>query len=186
MVYLIPRGAKPINEYANPSHLACLYPNLFPYGCGIVEDPSRPLSVGFKDHVQNLLSLEDKRFEKNHSFLYVAFNILQKRNACYGARLMMTKPYFGGIVEKMSLVKLEDVDQALRSIENKTYQPEKHQTVDLLLKQIRTIGGKVMGSHQSRASLRVEIHSLIYALGLPSLFITINPADVHHPVGNIQ
>lgn len=179
---MIPRGAKPINEYANPSHLACLYPNLFPYGFGVVEDSSRPVSVGFKDHIQFLLSLEDKRFEKNHSFLYVVFNILQKRNACYGARLMITRPYFGGIAEKINYVKVEDIDDALRSIEDKTYQSAKHEKVDLLLKQIRTIGGKVMGSHQSRALLRVEIHSLIYALGLPNLFMTINPADINHPV----
>ena len=43
-----------------------------------------------------------------------------------------------------------------------------------------------MGSHQSRSLLRFEIHSLIYSIGLPSIFLTINPADIHHPVGIIK
>ena len=80
-VYLIPRGAKPVNEYANPCHIISLYPYLFPYGAGAIEDTTRPVHVGYKDHVRYLLLLDDKRFERNHSFLYVCFNILQKRNA---------------------------------------------------------------------------------------------------------
>ena len=182
VIYAIPRDGKPLNEYANPSHLACLYPNLFPFGCGLVEDPGRLINVGFKAHLQFLLSLEDKRFEKNHSFLYIVFNILQKRNACYGARLLVSRPYFSNIAQNIDKIKLEDIDDVLRCIEDKTYKPTNHKNIDVLLKQIRTIGGEVIGSHQSRASLRVEIHSLIYKLGLPSLFLTINPADTHHPV----
>lgn len=186
VIYLIPRGEKPVNEYANPSHIACLYPNLFPYGCGILEDPSRPISVGFKDHVQYLLSYEDKRFETNYSFIYVVFNILQKRNACYGARLMMSRPYFAGVAQQLNNVKVEEINEALQNIEDKSYRPDKHKNVDLLLRQIRTISGNVMGSSQSRTSLRIEIHSLIYRMGLPNLFITINPADIHHPVNTVR
>ncbi|CAF3794588.1 unnamed protein product [Rotaria socialis] len=45
-----------------------------------------------------------------------------------------------------------------------------------------TVGGNVMGSAYSRASLRTQIHALIFNQGLPSIFMTINPADIHSRV----
>lgn len=181
-IYLIPRGGKPVNEYANPCHIISLYPYLFPYGTGAIEDSSRPVHVGYKDHVRYLLSINDKRFERSHSFLYVCFNILQKRNACYQARLMISRPHFGGVSSKIDRLSHEDIQFALSDIENKQYKCKDHDRLNALLKQIRTVGGSVMGSHQSRALLRYDIHALIYSIGLPSIFITINPADINHPV----
>ena len=181
-MYLIPRGAKPVNEYANPSHIISLYPYLFPYGTGAIEDTTRPVNVGYKDHVRYLLSIDDKRFERNHSFLYVCFNILQKRNACYQARLMISRPYFVNASSKIDHLSQEDIQFALCDIENKQYKCKDHDRLSALLKQIRTVGGSVMGSQQSRALLRYDIHALIYNIGLPSVFMTINPADINHPV----
>lgn len=39
-----------------------------------------------------------------------------------------------------------------------------------------------MASSYSRMALRTQIHSLIYYKDLPSIFVTINPADIHSPV----
>ena len=50
------------------------------------------------------------------------------------------------------------------------------------MKHIRVISGHVMGSAHSRSALRTKIHALCFNLGLPSLFVTINPADIHSPV----
>ncbi|CAF4921564.1 unnamed protein product, partial [Rotaria sp. Silwood1] len=46
-VYMIPRGNKPVNEYSNPNLLLGIFPTLFPYGCGAVEDFSRPVKIDF-------------------------------------------------------------------------------------------------------------------------------------------
>jgi hypothetical protein len=50
------------------------------------------------------------------------------------------------------------------------------------MRQIKTVGGNVMGSAYSRAALRTQIHALIFNQGLPSIFMTINPADIHSRV----
>ena len=39
-----------------------------------------------------------------------------------------------------------------------------------------------MGSAYSRTALSTRIHALIYNQGLPSIFITLNPADIHSSV----
>ena len=48
--------------------------------------------------------------------------------------------------------------------------------------QVKTVAGTVMESNQSRAKYRVELHAQIFSAGLPSIFITINPCDLHHPL----
>ncbi|CAF4079882.1 unnamed protein product, partial [Rotaria sordida] len=40
----------------------------------------------------------------------------------------------------------------------------------------------MMGSAYSRTALRTKIHALIYNQGLSSIFLTLNPADIHCPV----
>ena len=39
-----------------------------------------------------------------------------------------------------------------------------------------------MGSAYSQTALRTRIHALIYNQGLPSIFLTINPAGIHSPL----
>ncbi|CAF3589559.1 unnamed protein product [Rotaria socialis] len=57
-----------------------------------------------------------------------------------------------------------------------------HSALNKLLNHIKTIGGRVMGSAYSRTALCTRIHALIYNQGLPSIFLTLNPADIHSPV----
>lgn len=47
------------------------------------------------------------------------------------------------------------------------------------MQQIKTVGGAVQGSNYTQSKCRNEIHALIFENGLPSIFVTINPADVH-------
>ncbi|CAF4382674.1 unnamed protein product, partial [Adineta steineri] len=70
-IYLIPHSSKPVNEYFNPKLLAGLYPTLFCYGLGAPEDQTRPLTINLREHIRYLLSYNDRRFEKNHSFIFV-------------------------------------------------------------------------------------------------------------------
>ncbi|CAF1277608.1 unnamed protein product, partial [Didymodactylos carnosus] len=70
---------------------------------------------------------------------------------------------------------------ALTSIVSETYSSKANPRLDILLKQVRAVAGHIMGSDHSRAQLRIEIHSLVYKRGLPSIFITINLADIHSP-----
>lgn len=51
-----------------------------------------------------------------------------------------------------------------------------------LLKNINIVGEKIVGSQQSRNHLRNELRALTMRDGLSSLFVTINPADLHSPI----
>ncbi len=117
--YMIPHSEKPVNQYGNPLLLLGLFPTLFPYGLGSPDNPNRKIKTSYKTHLQYLLSYHDKRFERHHSFIFVVFNMLQRRNACYSAKLMMSQPYSQSYAEQISKVKSVDVEEALKIISKK-------------------------------------------------------------------
>jgi hypothetical protein len=181
-VFLIPHSSKPVNEYYNPKLLGGLYPTLFCYGHGSPEDQSRPVEIKLREHIRYLLSYNDRRFEKSHSFIFVIFNLLQRRDACFHAQLIATKPYFQTSAQEIQSLKSSDIEMALNNLSKGTYTSKSNKALNTLLQHIKTIGGRVMGSAYSRTSLRTRIHALIYNQGLPSIFLTLNPADIHSPV----
>ncbi|CAF1543835.1 unnamed protein product, partial [Rotaria sp. Silwood1] len=181
-IYLIPHSSKPVNEYFNPKLLVGLYPTLFCYGRGSPEDQTRPVKIQLREHIRYLLSYNDRRFEKSHSFIFVVFNLLQRRDACFHAQLIATKPYFRATADEIQSLKSKDIEIALDNISKKAYHSESNNTLNKLLRHIKTIGGRVMGLAYSRTALRTRIHALIYNQGLPSIFLTLNPADIHSPV----
>ncbi|CAF1039182.1 unnamed protein product [Adineta steineri] len=181
-VYLIPHSSRPVNEYFNPKLLAGLYPTLFCYGLGAPEDQSRPVIVNLREHIRYLLSYNDRRFETNHSFIFIVFNLLQRRDACFHAQLIATKPYFRTSADEIQSLSSKDIEVALENSLKRIYSTGSNKTLNKLLQHIKTIGGRIMGSAYSRMALRTQIHALIYNQGLPSIFLTINPADIHSPI----
>ena len=128
------------------------------------------------------LSYHDRRFEMNSSFIFVNFNILQRRTACSKARILVTRPYFTSQATEINQITAAEVKTVLNQIESNAFSSHTNPRISALLKQVKTVAGTVMGSNQSRAKCRVELHSQIFSSGLPSIFITINPCDLHHPL----
>ncbi|CAF1498697.1 unnamed protein product [Adineta steineri] len=181
-IYLIPHSSKPVNEYFNPKLLAGLYRTLFCYGLGAPEDRTRPLTINLREHIRYLLCYNDRRFEKNHSFIFVVFNLLQRRDACFHAQLIATKPYFRSSAQEIHSLNTSDIEVALKNISTGTYNTGSNKALGKLVNHIKTIGGRVMGSAYSRTSLRTHLHAMIFNQSLPNIFLTLNPADIHSPV----
>ncbi|CAF4180757.1 unnamed protein product, partial [Rotaria sordida] len=146
------------------------------------EDQSRPIEIKFKEHIRYLLSYNDRRFETNHSFIFVVFNLLQRRDACFHGQLIATKPYFQASANEIQSINSKDIEMALDNNSKRTYNTEANSALNKLRQHIKTVGGRVMGSAYSRTALRTRIHALIFNQGLPSIFLTLNPADIHSPV----
>ncbi|TFK65636.1 hypothetical protein BDN72DRAFT_741022, partial [Pluteus cervinus] len=51
-----------------------------------------------------------------------------------------------------------------------------------VMKEIQAVNTSVQGSSAGKLQMRRDIHALTMHLGMPSLFITINPADIYNPV----
>ena len=51
-----------------------------------------------------------------------------------------------------------------------------------LMKQVNVVTSNVPGTSASRVTMQNEIRGLMIEKGMPSFFITINPADVYNPI----
>ena len=95
---------------------------------------------------------------------------------------MASKPYFQQSTQLLESLTPEDVANALLNISKASYSRPPDEKINVFMKYIKIVGGHVMSSAQSRSALRTKIHSLCFSIDLPSLFLTINPADIHNPI----
>ncbi|KAG2103162.1 hypothetical protein BD769DRAFT_1630898 [Suillus cothurnatus] len=144
--------------------LAVAYPILFPYG---IEK-----KIGFDEHVQWALQYYDHRFCIHHSFPFIAFSIAQKREALQSVRIQMQQQDFEKDAWAISSVTIADLKQVEK--EEATHIPH-----------IFTTSGCVKGSDKLRASYQGQIWGMTLKLCGPSLWITINPNDLHNPIAQI-
>ncbi|KAJ8090790.1 hypothetical protein PM082_024971 [Marasmius tenuissimus] len=59
---------------------------------------------------------------------------------------------------------------------------EQEKKVLSLMNDIKVVTSSVYGSASSRLNMRNQIRSMIMSYGLPTFYVTINPADVFHPL----
>ena len=185
----IPHDEKPVNEFYSPDLLPMTYPTLFPYGIGGFEDIQRPTPLSFKRQVKLFFSLADLRFQEHYSFLFTVFNILQRRAILLHTSLKVKKTSFDHFAKEFEGISSETIHRVCeRLTQSKTgtsnfanCSPEEWRVVRLL-KEVNVINTHVAGSTAARVAMRNEIRALIMEKGLPSFYITINPADVYNPL----
>lgn len=166
--------------FRNP--LMAAYPILWPYGVGGIET-ERPIKISFKEHVRWALQYYDRRFRVHHSFPFVAFGIEQKRAALYSAKLQMKRKDFEADTFSIASLTVQDLQDAEK--EESLNIPISDPRVKALRKHVFAASGRVMGSNSSRASYRGQIWGGILWLRPPTLWITINPSDLHDPVAQV-
>lgn len=181
-----------INTYDDELLFPLLYPTLFPYGCGGFELSTRSKSLTLQTQARHFLSLADKRFQLHYSFLFTVFNILQRRAVNIGARLKVKQENFEKFSHDFSNITEKEIDEALAYHESRNSPNTRKaytdavKKVDSILKQVQLVSAKVQGTTGSRLKMRNEIRGMMLDLGLPSFYVTINPADCHNPIVNLM
>ena len=158
------------------------FPCLYPYGCGGIESP-RPVSLGFRNHIQWSLQYFDRRFRKHETFPFIAFGIAQRREALGSARIQMQRQTFEREARIISSITAQGLCDA--KDEEERGLPISNRSVRLLKKHVHATAARIQGSDQARTRLRSQIWSTSTVLGPPSLWITINPTDLHDPIAQI-
>jgi hypothetical protein len=130
-----------------PNYFERAFPCLFPYGVGGLE-ADRQVEVDFRDHIKWALDYHDRRFGRHETFPFVAFGIVQRRQALYSARLQMRRKTFDTDARLLSTITLEKLEKARKEEEDNL--PISDPAVCLLRKHIHATGGRVMASDQAR------------------------------------
>ena len=181
----VPHDPEPVNEFFNPSMFPMLYPTLFPYGIGGFEDRHRLIPIGLGNHVKHMLALADKRFQEHYSFVFVVFNVLQRRRLLLHTSLRVNRNNFNSWAQRFARVSAEAIS-SLTARASDGAQPtattdEEHLALGLM-REVKAISSNIPGSPESRLTMRNEIRGMILSLGVPSFFVTVNPADVYNPI----
>ena len=194
--FAVKRGNEFINEYArtnsegertdggasNPNHLLGAFPTLYCYGKGGIE-VNRPIAVSYGDHVRRDLQYWDKRFRKDLHYIFQVFGVLQKRQVCKSAGIQIKRSDFQKNEKVIQSLKPSDLIQA--ADEERRRIPFSNPAVKCLRKHITSTRAKVMGTDESRVSLRSKVWSLTAHIGPPSLWITVNPSDTGDPIAQV-
>ena len=180
-----PHEPIPVNEFFNPSLLPMMHPTLFPYGIGGAEDKRQTNAISFENHVKHSLSLADQRFQEYYSFVFAAFNIIQRQKMLRHTSLKVKHPRFQSWAGRFQSVSPDAIKRVIEQSSNGNYttahDSEEWKVLDLM-NEVNAITSNIPGSATSRVAMRNEIRALTMKIGLPSFYITVNPADVRNPV----
>ena len=166
--YAVRHGWKPVSDFGKPrqgeqheagtehNFWALAFPCLFPYGEGGLE-AERRVRVPFAEHVRYCLEHHSRCFRTHNSFPFVAFGILQRRQALTSARLQIGRKDFESHMAGINNLTSKDLEQA--AMEDEQKKPISNPAVTRLLKHVRTTAGRIMGTDQSRSSIRSKVWS---------------------------
>lgn len=195
--YAVRHGRQPVNTFGRPragessteeqgphrpNFFEKAFSCLFPYGRGGIE-ADQQVNVDFRDHVRWALEYHDCRFRVHETFPFVAFGILQRRQALSSARLQMRRKTFETEARILSSITVEKLEAARREEEQGS--PISDPVVRLLRRHVHATASRVQGSDQTRYQLRSQIWATSIYLNPPSLWVTINPDDLHDPIPQI-
>jgi hypothetical protein len=182
----ISHDPEPVNEFWNPELFPKIYPSLFPYGIGGFEDPQREVPLSMKRHVKYLLNLKDRRFQEHYSFMFTVFNMLQRRQILLQTKLKTSKSTYNKVAQHFATIGSDVIHSVVERLEQKEslshVWSDEEKKLHTLMREVNTVSGHVPGSSAARVEMRNEIRALMMDQGLPSFFVTINPADIYNPV----
>jgi hypothetical protein len=181
------RGNRPLSDFESKEIMTWSFPNLDPHGIGGFNDPRRIRKLSMKEHLTHLLSIDDSPFEKDPSFAFMFYNIIRKKSNMESVHFRIKGRQRTFIIN--ALREIQASPQSLSNLAEKFTNDHNYKPVTSIEKKIMTVMNKInMIPRDSPASLgckqdrRNEIRGLINKYGAPALFVTLNPADVLHPL----
>ena len=195
--YAVRHGRQPVSDFGRPrvgeqrqddspnncpNFFERAFPCLFPYGEGGIEG-TQEVPVDLSEHVKWALRHHDHRFRTHETFPFVAFGIQQRRQVLSSARLQMQRKTFEKDTHLLSTITVDKLQKAQE--EEERSQPITDPAIRLLRQHIYATGSRVTGSDQARYQLRSQIWAMSIMLNPPSLWVTINPCDLHDPIAQV-
>ena len=157
----VPSATSPESFFHNPNLLPKLFPTLFPYGVPGFQS-ARPVPLSFAAQVKALLLLDDDRFQSHQSFLFVAFNIIQRKLSLLSSSVTIQRCSSADLEMLVSASKA-DCEEGLEAIAHQ--RPSRNPRLATLLRKLRAVSRVVPGSPQSRLKLRNMIRGMIIRMG---------------------
>jgi hypothetical protein len=176
-------GSEIVREHMAET-LTMQFPELFPFGFGGPDDPTRIVPVSKEACVRHYLRLPSRKFSTHGTFLLVAFDQISRAQGMRNAWLTAQVP--NNQVQNFAFVTREEMQATVQHIVEVNRQirlgisidaPPQMGLANRLLRAVKGSRKKMYATNEERGKSRNQIWSMANTLGSPSLFVTINPYD---------
>ncbi|KAF5338632.1 hypothetical protein D9611_012774 [Ephemerocybe angulata] len=153
-------GSTPVPDINNPAWLSWAHPNADPFGIGGFHEPRRKLA-------------------------FDVYNVVRKGSVNTSMRFTVPFTTYDKVSKDIaSLDKVQITALRERFQRDPTYVPstEGELAITRVLASISPIARDIPGTVSQKIKMRNEIRAIISQRGSPTLFVTINPSDYHHPI----
>ena len=184
-VLAVGHGKNPESIFNNPALYPQMFPWLFPYGKGGIDNNSIILNISSQAHKAHLLPYHDKRFQIDKLFPIVAFNHEQIKSSSRRSYLLTQRSNVDHITSNILDIDKNTLNDIIERYGNGehvrpiTYEEKKCFKV---LSDVDHIAAGVNGLLTSKKQLRTKAWSMLTYRGAPTWFITFSPADSRHPI----
>jgi hypothetical protein len=178
----VPHSGKFVDGLRTPMYWPAVLPELFPDAGGLhpfVGRDHRKTELSAEDYVDHLLRSGDPRWREHAQFAYVAFNLLQKKRIFRSCTQQIKAKRVQALTEYLPLLTEDHIQVAINDLRNAEYQRGYHSMDDIC---DPDVSGKLDLTDHSRLHQRKQVYSRNICLGLPDLFVTINPGDAQAPL----
>ena len=175
-------GERFANEYEN-DHVYKAFPKVLQFAVGGFADPDRGQKLSWEAQMKWMLEQSHGKFAEHEIFMFVVFNIIQRRKICLGAKLMTSRANLPRVARLLRGMDYTSVQRILATdIDTGQIHTLSDSSLRQLMETTAIANGLVRGSQQYIQNRRNEIRGLFFRFGGPKFFITINPDDMRHPL----
>ena len=175
-------GEQFANEYEN-DHVYKAFPKVLQFAVGGFADPDRGQKLSWEAQMKWMLEQSHGKFAEHEIFMFVVFNIIQRRKICLGAKLMTSRANLPRVARLLRGMDYTSVQRILATdIDTGQIHTLSDSSLRQLMETTAIANGLVRGSQQYIQNRRNEIRGLFFRFGGPKFFITINPDDMRHPL----
>ncbi|KAF5340024.1 hypothetical protein D9611_012445 [Ephemerocybe angulata] len=181
-------GSRPVPDIENPAWLSWAHPNADPFGLGGFNDSRRRKAIGMEQQLKHILTANDPFFERDPELAFDVYNIVRKGAVNTSLRFSVPYGVYARTAEKIASLD-KDLVTGLRQKykRNPNYQPSSIPEINLIrvMSSIAPLARNIPGTVSQKIKMRNEIRAIISQRGSPTLFVTINPSDYHHPLVSV-
>jgi hypothetical protein len=140
--------------------------------------------IKLKRWVQHCLRHVDARWRKDAAFVFVTLNVLLRSEAALAVYLRMRQAYFREYEQRFGALTSDMLLAASRAKAHPAapVDPQIRAMVQFLNDKTDMVQASLPFTNANKLRRRREIFSLMATHGLPVVWITLNPADIHSPV----
>jgi len=120
------------------------------------------------------------RFAQHSTFLYLLYDVLQRRNAALGNSIVVKRKDWEAAHEAISSLTFNRLEAAAKSVQETGTHNDP--TIQQLERQVQSIASHVPQSFALMRAARVHIRALFVSSGMPAFWLTVNPADLNSPI----